>query len=280
MPARDNLRPDVVAGFGDEWSRFDQSELSDDDRRAMFDAYFRIFPWDALPRDAVGFDLGCGSGRWATLVAPRVGELHCLDPSPEALTVARRNLIHHDNCWFHVAGVDEIPLEDGSADFGYALGVLHHIPKTQEGLDRCVAKLKPGAPFLVYLYYAFDNRPLWFRWLWRLSEVGRRVLSSSPHAVRYVASQLIALTVYLPLARMARALERRGRDVDAFPLSYYRDRRFYVMRTDALDRFGTRLEQRFTRPQIEAMMQRAGLEGIRFSADQPYWCAVGTKRAD
>ena len=47
------------------------------------------------------------------------------------------------------------------------------------------------------------------------------------------------------------------------------------MRTDALDRFGTRLEQRFTRSEIEEMMRKAGLERIEFSSDLPYWCAVG-----
>jgi 2-polyprenyl-3-methyl-5-hydroxy-6-metoxy-1,4-benzoquinol methylase len=43
-------------------------------------------------------------------------------------------------------------------DFGYSLGVLHHIPDAQKALSDCVKKLKLGAPFLVYLYYSFDNR--------------------------------------------------------------------------------------------------------------------------
>jgi hypothetical protein len=50
------------------------------------------------------------------------------------------------------------------------------------------------------------------------------------------------------------------------------------MRTDALDRFGTPLEQRFTRAQITKMMTAAGLENIRFSDGFPFWCAVGFKR--
>ena len=69
----------------------------------------------------------------------------------------------YSNCEFHCASVDAIPLPDDSADFGYSLGVLHHVPDTQKGILECVRKLKPGAPFLLYLYYAFDNRPWWFR---------------------------------------------------------------------------------------------------------------------
>ena len=145
------------------------------------------------------------------------------------------------------------------------------------GIRACVAKLKPGAPFLVYLYYAFDNRPAWFRGLWKVSDVGRSVVSRLPHSLRYAVSQGIAGAVYYPLACSAALLERAGLGVERFPLSAYRHRSFYVMRTDALDRFGTRLEQRFTRDQIRSMMTDAGLENIRFG-DTPYWCAVGTKR--
>jgi len=61
------------------------------------------------------------------------------------------------------------------------------------------------------------------------------------------------------------------------PLSYYRDRSFYVMRTDALDRFGTRLEKRFSRAEIESMMSAAGLGTIVFREGAPFWCAVGSR---
>jgi hypothetical protein len=51
------------------------------------------------------------------------------------------------------------------------------------------------------------------------------------------------------------------------------------MRTDAFDRFCTPLEQRFTRTQIDAMLQRAGFEDIAFSPHEPYWCAVALRSA-
>ena len=47
---------------------------------------------------------------------------------------------------------------------------------------------------------------------------------------------------------------------------------------DALDRFGTRLEKRFTKAQIERMMAEAGLERIAFGDGEPFWCALGYKR--
>ncbi|MBD1906691.1 class I SAM-dependent methyltransferase [Funiculus sociatus GB2-A5] len=273
-----NIDQAVVEGFGDEWSRFDQSELSPEEELAMFNDHFCIFPWDVLPANSIGFDLGCGSGRWAKLLAPRVGELHCIDPSAAALEVAKKNLVGQQNCQFHLASVDTIPLNNESADFGYAIGVLHHIPDTQMGIKSCVAKLKQKSPFLLYLYYAFDNRPWWFRLIWKVSEMGRFILSRSPAPIRYFLSQVIALFIYLPLARFSVILEKIGIDVDSVPLSYYKDKSFYTMQTDALDRFGTKLEKRFTKNQILKMMESAGLEKIAFSDRAPYWCAVGYKK--
>lgn len=276
-----NIDRATVDGFGDEWTRFDQTGLSAEERREIFEQYFAIFPWEQLGPAAVGFDAGCGSGRWAAVVAPRVGTLHAVDASPEALAVARKNLVERaalGNVELHCASIDAMPFADGSMDFGYSLGVLHHMPDTQAAIQACARKLKAGAPLLVYLYYAFDNRPRWFRAAWQVSDLGRRVISAMPHGMRFATSQALAASVYWPLARSARVLEKLGVRVDDVPLSAYRDRSFYVMRTDALDRFGTRLEQRFTRDEIRTMMERAGLEGVTFHDGTPYWCAVGYKK--
>lgn len=274
-----NIDPDTVAGFGDEWERFDQSAMSAQERAEMFNWYFAIFPWADLPVGAVGCDVGCGSGRWAQMAAPKVGHLHCVDPS-SAIEVARAKLQDQPNVSFHQADVDHLPFADGSLDFVYSLGVLHHIPDTRAAMAACVAKLKPGAPFLVYLYYAFDNRPRWFRSLWRISDVIRRRIAVQPHGRRYHISQLLALTVYWPLARGAALAEKLGANVSHWPLSAYRDRSYYTMRTDALDRFGTQLEHRFSRAEIETMMRSVGLTNIRFSDSVPYWVAVGTRVKD
>jgi SAM-dependent methyltransferase len=269
-----NIDQETVKGFGDEWVRFDQSALSAQELQSLFDGYFAIFPWNDLPENAEGFDLGCGSGRWAKLVAPRVGRLHCIDPSA-AIDVARKNLSHLTNCDFHHATVDSMPIKDTSMDFGYCLGVLHHIPDPQAGVEACVSKLKVGAPFLIYLYYAFDNRPLWFRAIWHISDILRSFVSRLPYRLRYYISQCLALCVYLPLARASLILEKMGMDVRNVPLSAYRNRSFYTMRTDALDRFGTRLEHRFSREQIKSMLEKAGLVGVKVSTREPFWCAVG-----
>jgi hypothetical protein len=88
----------------------------------------------------------------------------------------------------------------------------------------------------------------------------------------------LAATIYWPLARTARLLEILGLSTSQIPLSWYRTKSFYVMRTDAYDRFCTSLERRFTRAEIEKMLMSAGFKDVRFSAAEPYWCAVAIKR--
>jgi len=272
-----NIDLKTVQGFGEEWKAFNQTPLSDQDLLQAFNRYFHIFPWKKLPSNPVGFDMGCGSGRWAKFVAPKVHTLHCIDASSEALQVARQNLSNLKNCHFHEATFDNIPLKDESMDFGYSLGVLHHIPSPQQGLNACVTKLKKGTPFLLYVYYRFDNRPKWFAWFWKLSEVFRLGISKAPFWLRRLCCELIAATIYWPMARAAKIGAALGINVFNWPLSFYRNHPFYVLRTDALDRFGTRLEHRFTKQEIAVMMEKAGLIEIQFYEDMPFWCAVGIK---
>lgn len=269
----DNIDKQTVEGFGREWNVFDQSNLSESERNFIFNLYFSDFPWTRLPASAVGFDLGCGSGRWAYLVAPKVSKLYCIDPS-RAINVARTNLACFSNCIFLNESDSMDSLPDSSMDFGYSLGVLHHIPNTQSALSNCYRKLKPGAPFLLYLYYALDNRPLFFRLIWRVSDILRSIISRLPFNLRYIVSQLIAFFVYLPLSRLSLFLEQLGFSVSHIPLSAYRHNSFYTMRTDALDRFGTKLEKRFTRPQITRMLLDAGFVNISFADHEPYWLAL------
>ena len=198
-----NVDQNVVESFGREWSKFDQRDADTSELESVFQSYFAIFPWAELQAHAEGFDLGCGTGRWAYFVAPRVKRLHCIDPSMAALNVAQQNLEGYKNCDFHCASVESIPLPDSSADFGYSLGVLHHVPDTQQAIADCVRKLNQGAPFLLYLYYAFDNRPWWFQTLWRASDLFRRFISKLPFSIKSLMCELIAAFVYWPLARIS-----------------------------------------------------------------------------
>ena len=251
--------------------------LSDAELDAIFAQYTSIFPWDQLPPEATGFDAGCGSGRWAKRFAPRVGRLHCIDASEAALNVARRQLASATNVEFHCSDLNSLDLPKGSFDFGY-YSVFFTTSPTRVLPRKHASRCSSRAPFLVYLYYSLDDAAPLKRSVFRLVSGGRFVISRLPTGVKTVVCDAIAVGVYWPLARLARGIEKLGKDPSAIPLSFYRSRSLYVMRNDALDRFGTRLEKRFPREEVIALMQDAGLESIVVSQSEPFWVAMGNCR--
>jgi ubiquinone/menaquinone biosynthesis C-methylase UbiE len=265
-----NLDSATVKGFGKEWTKLTQEGLSDRERAEIFTKYFSLVDLSRKPHRVL--DMGCGSGRWDVLVAPLVGELIAADASPLALQVARRN-VRAPNVTFIECTPENLPFPDGYFDMIFSLGVLHHLPDTKSAIQALARKLAPSGVLLLYLYYAFDNRPAWFRSLWKITDLLRRCISPLPFFLRYSTSQIIAATVYWPMARTAKYFTVP----DSWPLKFYADRSFYTMRTDALDRFGTRLEQRFTKCQITNLLESAGLQSIRFSDSGPYWVCSASK---
>ena len=278
MSSPDNLDKRVVDGFGEEWSRFSNAYLDIGELQEMFDLYTSEFPWADLPDDAVGFDAGCGTGRWAKFFAPRVGRLHCIDASAAALDIARLTLAGQDNVEFHHEDLSSMGLEEASCDFGYALGVLHHIPDTELATATCVAKLKPGAPLLVYLYHDLEGLGWVQRRLLDVITAVRFVVSHLPFRMRCIGTDVIAVLVYWPLARCAQLYGRLGGDPSSMPLFQYRNRSLYVMRNDSLDRFGTRLEKRYSREEVVDLLEGAGLQDVVFSTGPPWWVAIAWRR--
>ena len=270
MKRKANVDPETVRGFGNEWSTFTQAQMAHAERLELFNGYFSLIDWTRRPKYAM--DFGCGSGRWSVMVAPMVDQLTAVDASPSALQVAQKN-VRAANVTFQQATPDTLAVPDGQFDLIFSLGVLHHVPDTEGAIRSLSRKLCSGGTLLLYLYYAFDNRPLWFRTLWKITDLVRRAICRLPFPLRYALSQVIALLVYLPLARTAKYFPVP----DSWPLKLYADRSFYVMRTDALDRFGTRLEKRFTRPQITDMLESCGLGDIRFSETGPAWVCAARK---
>jgi len=276
-PASRNIDPEVVSSFGHEWEKF--SEFDPDEIEMKGLQYFDIVPENVLNPAARCLDIGCGSGRWTTFVAKQAGTVDAVDPSSAAF-VATRACGGLPNVRVSVASADELPFDDETFDLVFSLGVLHHVPDTAKALKSITRKAKRGGYVLIYLYYALDGRPVWYRGLFALSSFFRKRISKlSPKPKQFVCD-VIAATVYFPFARLAAVLHALGfseKVVGMVPLSYYKHCSFFVLRTDSLDRFGTTLEQRFTRQQIIDMMTAAGLAEIVVSDGEPFWHAIGKK---
>jgi SAM-dependent methyltransferase len=225
-------------------------------------------------------DIGCGSGRFIKYLEGRYKKIAGIDPS-QAIFAADKLIGENDNVELLMASTDNIPFPDNHFDFGYSLGVLHHIPDTKKALIDCVKKIKSGGYFLLYLYYKLENRPFYFKIFYWLSNIIRLGVSKLPAGIKRWVCNFLAVVLYMPFVLLCRALlflrvpEKIRKHI---PLQAYERQSFYIIRNDSLDRFGTPLEQRFSRKQIQAMMKEAGLGDIVFSEKIPFWHVVGRKQ--
>jgi SAM-dependent methyltransferase len=267
----DEVDASTQESFGYEWEHFD-AVLPE--YRVETDNYFRIVP-EQVWRDAVVLDAGCGMGRWAREVAKRpLRRLYAVDFS-RAIDRAAATLADQPNAHCIQADVRCLPFRPAVITFSYCLGVLHHLDHPDAGM-RSIDRVTRG-PMLIYLYYALDNRPRFHRVLLGFVTALRRVTIRLPKRAMLVLSGLIAATMYWPLARGARLLERLGlaRAAHQVPLSHYRNYSFRFMMGDAFDRFATPIERRYTRAEIGEWLARYGRVAT-FSDGTPFWVSLGT----
>ena len=267
----------MVSSFGSEWAKFNSFE--DADLEKISAEYFDILDEKIINKGSYCIDIGCGTGRWSKCLLDKAGFIEAIDPS-EAIFAADKLLPVGSNVRLSMAATDNIPFADGTFDFGMSIGVLHHIPDTSRALTDCVKKIKQGGYFYIYLYYSLDNKGWLAKLLLSLVTGLRKVVSRLPGKLKRFVCDLLAVVVYMPLVLLSRLFFFLGfKKLSAkVPLSIYRNKSFYIIRNDALDRFGTRLEQRFSRAEIISMMTNAGLEEIIVSPGLPYWHAIGKKK--
>ena len=265
----------VIRDFGDEWERFnflDEKKLQS--LREQFYKYIAPLPEGLRKRDdLIIADFGAGTGRWSYFLKDFATKLYAVEPAEKAFRVLSSRFRDDSKVVSLHESVESNQIPNNSLDLAVSLGVLHHIADTQGAIQKVAEKIKPGGTFLGYLYYALENKPFLYRALWRLSDSIRKVISRLPKKYKLALADFIALTIYLPLATISRILEKFGISVDSVPLHHYKDLSFHVMRNDALDRFGTTLEMRFTKTEIEEMLINAGFikSSIVFSNQEPYW---------
>ena len=270
-----NLDQQVIDSFGHEWAAFDYAESETDDALDnQFSAY--CTPIDLTQfnsKSSVAADFGAGSGRWASRLLPYFSLVYALEPSDGANKVLKNKFSKESRMTIlqETVGANAIPAE--SLDLAMSLGVLHHIPDTGLAIKDVASKIKSGGVFLCYLYYKLEDKPRYYRGLFWTSNSIRWVISRLPYPLRKLIARVIAALIYLPLARTSKLLGSRGKDVSNFPLHHYADMPFVMLQNDALDRFGTRLEQRFSKKEIAEMLGKAGfdLSTLKFSDVEPFW---------
>ena len=273
----ENIDHVVVEGFGEEWLKF--TDFSEEEILAMSAEYFDILTDKIVNKKSYAADIGCGSGRWTRALSDRAGFIEAIDPS-NAVIAADELLRDVTNVRITKASVETIPFPDETFDFAMSVGVLHHIPDTQKAMADCVKKVKKNGYFFTYLYYNLETRSAVYKSLFFISDGIRNMVSKMPSGLKKFSCDLLAVTTYMPVICVGRLLRsiKMEKAAARMPLAQYQDKSFFVIRNDALDRYGTTLEQRFSKAEVISMMEKSGLTDIIVSPISPFYHAVGRRK--
>lgn len=270
-----NFDQGVIDSFGQEWAQF--KYLEGDSEEALdcqFDAY--CAPISLLHFNenySIAADFGAGSGRWTSRLIPYFKLVYALEPSDGASSVLQAKFNGNSKVKVLKQTVGENSIHDETLDLGISLGVLHHIPNTSLAIKDISRKIKGGGYFLCYLYYNLEDKPLLYRIIFKYVDLLRLRISRTSHRQKKLITNWIAVSIYWPLSRFSRLASGLGLDVENFPLHQYARMPFKMLANDSLDRFGTVLEQRFSREDITEMLREGNfdIDTLVFSEFEPFW---------
>jgi SAM-dependent methyltransferase len=264
---RDEVSPEfstkIQYSFGAEWKSYDQVLP---EHAQEFQQYFDLVDVSRLQAKRV-CDLGCGNGRWSYFLQDACQAIILVDFS-DAIFTARKNLADADNCLFFMGDLKSLPFTPDAFDFLFCLGVLHHLPTSC--LDE-VRNLKKFAPeLLIFLYYAFDNRPFYFRWLLKIITCLRVQLAKTQSlAFRNVFTKLGTYGLYLPLIYVGYLLKPLHLSSHVPLYDFYHNKSVKRIQQDVYDRFFTSIEQRVSRKEI--LRLRDTFSEVIVADHLPYW---------
>lgn len=281
MDSNENIDSQVISDFGDEWAtyNYEKSELSKE-LKLQFEMYSSLVNFQEFnPLESVAADFGAGTGRWAEFVLGNFKRIYLVEPSQGAFEVLTKKYKSESQVSLENSTISDSAIPKNSLDFAMSLGVLHHISNTERALEDVNSKLKSKGLFLGYLYYKVEDKPFMYRVIFSIANYFRTRISNLPFKSKKRISNLIALFIYLPFARLSKVLSKFKINTANIPLHQYANLNFYMMKNDALDRFGTKLEKRFNQEEIKKLLSGAGFDSnsIIFSESEPFWTFVARK---
>src|SRR3990172_1313931 len=118
-----------------------------------------------IPFDADVIDVGCGTGQLACFLGLKGRRVVGVDYSQHSLDLATslRDKFHLSNVRFQRENILELSLPDGSFDYVFCNGVLHHTSDPYGGFQHLVRIARPGAFLLVGLYNTYGRTMLHVR---------------------------------------------------------------------------------------------------------------------
>ena len=203
-------------------------------------------------------DIGCGSGRFTKWAALSGAEVAFGSDLGETVEVAYEMTKDIPNAAIVQADIYHMPFEK-TFDLSYSIGVLHHLPKPQEGFSRLPKTLKEGGEMLIWVYNRRKNARALY-----LYEPLRAMLRHLPKPILFKLCYIPGGIVHL-INLKAKLLRKIGLDglASKFPFSYYENFPFNMKLNDAFDVLATPKSNYYYREEVEQWFRSARLNTIR-----------------
>jgi len=99
-------------------------------------------------------EIGSGLGTDGVQFAKAGAQYSAIDLSPKSLNMARKNFGWRGLTGnFQVGDSESIPFAEGSFDFVYSHGVIHHTPNIQKAVSEIHRVLRPGGRAVIMVYH-------------------------------------------------------------------------------------------------------------------------------
>ena len=285
--------PRTAKSFGFEWTRVDVTEFEEDvvtffRKTGLDDRVYTSLPQrertyattQALPFAPDGsrlagkliLDAGCGMGRYLNVAAGYGGELIGMDVS-ESVERAARLLAGRPNVHLVQGDLFAPPFRDGTFDFIYSIGCMHHTPDPPSVFRSVAALCRPGGRLAVHVY----SPQFWLDPLrGAITKALRMVTVRLPHALLFRLCEEVGLPLGLLQMRLAEHPVGRIIGAPLFMITIPRHRKPGVMVGDTFDTYSARYIHTYTPDDVIGWFQASGFDEV---CAMPYPTTVTGQRA-
>jgi len=237
-----------VQNFGFEWNVHAGTQLDSEGSDESEEA-FRLktgFTPEMLAGKLL-LDVGCGMGRYSD-VASRWGATVVGIDLSRAVEAAQRNVGRRPRVHIAQANIFELPFREGTFDFIFSLGVLHHTPNTKAAFDCLPKLLRGGGSIAIWLYSSYGG--------WRPSELYRMVTPRLPkrllHSLTYIAVPLYYIHKIPVLGPLLSFLT---------PISHHPKAKWRIL--DTFDWYSPKYQWKHTYEEVFPWFEQHGLTDVR-----------------